>query len=384
MHAALVLTLLAAIDASTAGRAFHEIDAMCKADAGTMWGRSLCGPMVFADPRTRQAMTRDGAATIPDSIGIANTAVEWQGGTWTMVMWPLPESVIARRVLLAHESFHRLQKELALPVDSPRNAHLEDADARYWMRLEFRALARALATRSPEALRDALAFRARHRRDEERLLEMNEGLAEYTGYAMAIPRIDERIAPLVRRLASAEKSDSFARSFAYVTGPAWGTLIEMQDPHWTRKLPADAELARLADRAWNLPHDRSRHVPDEEAYGGSVVRAEEDARAAKKRQLLAAMRARYVEGAVLTIPLQQMQFTFDPNTVQPFGDLGTVYPTMEVRDVWGKIVVTAGGLISPDFKRLVVPADGEGYELTLNDGWRILPDVRQGDQTIGR
>jgi hypothetical protein len=382
MHAALVITLLAAIDASSATRAFQEVDAMCAADAGKLWGRPVCGPLVFADPRTREAMTRTGAAAIPDSIGIANTAVEWNGGTWTMVMWPLPQSVIARRVLLAHESFHRLQKELGLPQDSPRNAHLEEAEARYWMRLEWRALARALATGSPFAIQEALAFRARRHNDEERLLEMNEGLAEYTGYALAIPNVRERLAPLIRKLANAEKGDSFARSFAYTSGPAWGTLIEMQDPHWTRKLKADDDLGELAFRAWSLPQYRSRVLPKPKEYGGEAIRAEEDARAAKKRELLAAMRAKYVDGAVLTIPLRQMQFTFDPNTVQPFGDLGTVYPSMEVRDVWGKIVVTGGGLISADYSRLVVPAGGEGYVLTLSEGWKIVAGAREGDKTL--
>jgi len=390
MHAALVITLLAAIDLPSANRAFHEIDAMCAADAGRMWGRSLCGPMVFADPRTRQAVTRDGASTIPDSIGIANTAVEWNGGTWTMVMWPLPESVIARRALLAHESFHRLQKELRLPQDSPPNAHLDDAEARTWMRLEWRALARALATGDPHTVEEALAFRARHHVEEERLLEMNEGLAEYTGYALAIPVIRERIAPLVRKLAIADKGDSFARSFAYASGPAWGTLIEMKDPRWTRKVKGSEDVGEIARRAWKIPRSGAPETAALDAatsvaglrYGGEAIRAEEEARAAKKREILAALRSKFVDGAVLTIPLRQMQFTFDPNHVQPFGDLGTVYPSMEVRDVWGKIVVTGGGLISSDFSRLVVPASGEGYVLTLHEGWKIVAGAREGDKTV--
>ncbi|HKR66432.1 MAG TPA: hypothetical protein VJZ00_22085 [Thermoanaerobaculia bacterium] len=377
MHAALVVTLLAAIDLSNANRAFSEMDAMCAADAGRLWGRSLCGPMVFADASTRDAATREGAAKIPDSIGIANTAVEWNGKTWTMVMWPLPQNTIARRALLAHESFHRLQKDLGLPMSSPRNAHLDSADARASMRLEWRALARALATRDPHAVSEALAFRAQRHNEEERLLEMNEGLAEYTGYALAVPHVSERIAPLVRKLANAEKSETYARSFAYASGPAWGTLIEMKDPHWTRKVKPSDDLGAIARKLWGVSPSMN-----EEAYGAAAVRADEQARAEKKEKLLASLRAKFVDGPVLTIPLRQMQFTFDPNNVQPLGDLGTVYPSMEVRDVWGKIVVTGGGLISPDYQRLVVPASGEGYTLTLNEGWKIVPGVREGDTTL--
>jgi hypothetical protein len=117
-------------------------------------------------------------------------------------------------------------------------------------------------------------------------------------------------------------------------------------------------------------------------YGAEAIRAEENARATKKRELAAALRAKFVDGPVLVIPLKQMQFTFDPNNVQPLGDLGTVYPSMEVRDVWGKIVVTGGGLISADYSRLAVPAGGEGYTLTLSEGWKIVAGAREGDKTL--
>lgn len=372
MHALLAVALLASIDVASSNRAFAELEEMCAADNGRLWGRNVCGPVVFADPRTREAMTAEGAAAIPDSIGIANTAVEWNGKTWTMVMWPLPESVIGRRVLLAHESFHRLQKELGLPSANPQNAHLDEADARYWLRLEWRALARALATGEKEAVADAIAFRAKRRElfasDEERQLEMNEGLAEYTGYALALPHLRERIAPLVRRLANADKGERFARSFAYTSGPAWGTLIEMRDPRWTRKIKASDDLGKLAKHAWQI----ATAPLHPERYSGQAVRADEDARAETKRAMFAQLKAKFIDGPVVVIPFEQMQFTFDPNNVQPFGEYGTVYPSMEVRDVWGKIVVTGGALMSPDFRQLTVPASGEGYVLTLNEGWKIV------------
>lgn len=380
MQTLLAVALLASIDAAGAQRAFAELQAMCAADAGRLWGRSVCGPVVLANPQTREAMTAEGAATIPDSIGIANTAVEWNGKTWTMVMWPLPQSTISRRVLLAHESFHRLQKELGLPNDNPANAHLDTADGRYWLRLEWRALARALASGDRSALADALAFRAQRRAlfpdaaEEERKLEINEGLAEHTGYALAIPHLRERVAPLVRRLAGADKAERVARSFAYVSGAAYGALIEMRDPRWTRRVRGGDDLGAIAKRVWQIGDTPLRP----ELYDGPAVRADEDARAEKKRKMLAELRAKFIDAPVLVIPLEQMQFTFDPTNVQPFGEHGTVYPSMEVRDVWGKIVVTGGALMSPDFKTLRVPASGEGYTLTLHEGWEIR------DRRVGR
>lgn len=375
MHALLVVSLLAAIDLSSAQHGFAELDAMCAADGGRMWGRPICGPIVFAERDTREAVRRNGdkveSLRVPDTFGIANTAVDWDGTRWTMVMWPLPENATARRALLAHESFHRIQKDLGLPNASPANKHLDSLEGRYWMRLEWRALAQALKTLQVRAVEDALYFRAKRRAlfpgDEERQLEMNEGLAEYTGYALAAPS-DRRVL-LVSKLEAAEKREAFARSFAYASGPAWGTLLQIQDPGWTRRVKATDDLGELTRKAWGI---RKVRAGSEAAYGGATVRAEEEARDVKKRELLAALRAMFVDGPTLTIPLQQMSFTFDPNHVQPFEDRGSVYEGIEVRDVWGKVVAPKG-LIAPDFSKLIVPEGA--YELTAAEGWKVIDGV---------
>jgi hypothetical protein len=396
MHALLLVSLLASIDLGAARQAQSELQAMCDADRGRLWGRSVCGPIVFVERNTREAgPLADGNATrthVPDSIGIANTSVDWDARRWTMVIWPLPQSTISRRVLLGHESFHRVQRELGLPATNPANAHLDTAQGRYWMRMEWRALARALATgsatRSDEAVADALTFRARrlalakHAADEERLLMMNEGLAEHTGFALAIPCVRERIPSLVQKLAEAEQSETFARSFAYTSGPAWGALLDMRDARWTRRAKANVDLAELLQSI--RPSFVTGAVRTSE-YGGEAVLAEEEARAQRKRALMARLEATFVDGPVLTLPLEQMQFTFDPNHVQPFGDRGSVYETLELRDLWGTIVVRErGAWITSDFKRLIVPASGTGYDLTLHDGWNLIAGAREGDKTIRR
>ncbi len=386
----LLLALLASIDLALVQRAATEMEAMCAAEKQKLWGRSLCGPLAIADPKTRDAVQiLDGRVTtarVPEAVGIANTAVEWDGREWTMLMSPLPEDPTARRVLLAHESFHRIQKDLGFPATGPANTHLDTADARTLMRLEWRALTRALQTRDKAAVADALAFRAQRRAlasaaaEDERLLEMHEGLAEHTGWAMAVPRLRERVTHLAKKLEGGEKGDSFVRSFAYVSGPAWGALIEMRDPRWTRKVKATDDLGELARRAWNV----TPAVANASRYGGEAVRAEEDARTARKREQLARMRARYVEGPTLRVPLRKMQMTFDPNKLQPFEDLGTEYGTIELTDVWGKISVTGGAVVSSDWTRMILPANGDGYTLTLNPGWEVVAVGTKGDKTLAR
>ena len=345
--------MLLAIAIATLMSAFHELDEMCAQDDGKMWGVSLCGPTVFVEPQTRHFVARRGSevteGTMPASIGLANTAVEWQGDRWTMVMLPLPVDAYARRVLLAHESFHRIQPKLGLVTKEVANAHLDTIQGRYLMQMEWRALAAALGG-DRKALSDALAFREKRREmfpnaaAEEDALEKNEGVAEYTGTAFAEPSLSKRVPHLIEALRDAEKKATFTRSFAYATGPAWGALREMGY--------------------------------GEAKYGAAELMAAERARDQKKQALLRDLRARFIEGRVLTLPLHNMQFEMDPNKAQPFESYGTVYPTLTLRDDWGQIVVKSGGaLISSDWLQLKVPREpAENYTLSLNPDWKVEGD----------
>jgi len=126
---------------------------------------------------------------------------EAQALTWDMVANQTPR---VRNEMFLHESFHIVQIErLALFVSTVSSEHLDSLEGRYWLRLEWRALARALrGSGEPRALavREALAFRqARHARfpdkvESERALDINEGLASYTGTVVAAQSEAEAIA----------------------------------------------------------------------------------------------------------------------------------------------------------------------------------------------
>ena len=385
MHT-LAFILLAAIAPQ---QGFEELRAMCARDGERMWGVSLCGPTMIVDRQSRAIVANQAApALLPTEIGIANTAVGWNGVRWTMIVAPLPDDAFARKTLLAHESFHRVQETLGFPSAGPSNAHLDSVEGRYWLRLEWRALAKALRG-DRQAVRDALAFRAQRRTlfpsaaNDERALEMHEGLAEYTGVAFAEPDISKRVPHLADKLRDAEATPTFVRSFAYASGAAWGTLIEMKRPRWTHAAHAGDDLGKLTAEAWHV-----QNAADADAraiaYGGAALLTAEQKRDARKQAILREFRARFVDGAHLTIPLKHMSFEFDPNTAQPFASLGTVYPALTLRDDWGSIVVRRGGaLVASDWMSIIVPANsGDDYTLTLNSGWSVEPDQRAGDLRV--
>ena len=385
------LLLVQSIDPDLARQYFTEAEAICREDSGRLWGISLCGPMLFADPHTRAVVTNrhDREQRLPDHITPANTAIEWQGTRWTMVMWPLPAECQARARLMMHELFRRIQPELGLPAANPANGHLDTRDGRLWLQLEWRALSRALAASGPErieAIRDALRFRAERRRlfpgtaAEERALELNEGLAQYTGVRLCCGAPDA-----IRLLDQAPRAQSFVRSFAYASGPAYGLLLDDADPGWRKKVSAASDLGDMLAIA---PADANRTS----IYGGHALAAAEDERQRKRERLLSEYRARFVDGPVLVIKDSgKWQFTFDPLNVVPLPGHGSVYPNLRVTDAWGILTVTGGALMSGSFSSVAVPAPrdptarplrGNGWTLQPNQGWRLAPGARPGDYVL--
>lgn len=397
------------IDLAMAAEYFRQADAVCRRDAGELWGVSLCGPMLFADPATRQVAANRADAggalheeagvhvgRLPADVNIANTALEWSGVRWTMLPWPLPEDPEGRAVLLMHESFHRVQPELGMKAHNPANAHLDSLEGRYWLQLEWRALAAALESRDDarlQAIADALAFRQRRRAlfpdaaATENALERNEGLAEYTGVRLGAADPAARAAAKLRR---APDWPTFIRSFAYASGPPYGVLLDAVRPGWRRDLDDESDFGDLLGSAVELPPAEA--ASRAAVYDGPQVLAAETKRAEERAKRIADYRARLVDGPVLILPFQNMRISFDPLGLESFEDLGTVYPTLRVTDDWGILEVTAGGaFVDAGWSRAQVPAvferegavlRGEGWSLRLEPGWTLEPGKREGDVRI--
>ena len=203
------------------------------------------------------------AGVLPSDVVVANTATRWSGTLWTMVMWPSigPRPAQQRRLLM-HESFHRIQADLGLPAANANNPHLDSLEGRYWFLLELRALAEALrAEEAGPAIGDALAFRARRQslfegaEALERALENNEGLAEYTGYALRGTVEEETRLALARRLEGVDRESSSCAASPTPPGRL-RLLLDAADAGWRRSLQGLVRLAAtLAAAAKVSPAD---------------------------------------------------------------------------------------------------------------------------------
>jgi hypothetical protein len=306
-----------------------------------------------------------------------------------------------------HESFHRIQSDLGLPASDRANSHLATADGRIWTRLEWRALAEALlrtGTERKQSLTDALTFRARRQSqfpsaaDDERLLELNEGLAEYTGYAMSgLPRaaLYDRLAV---QLANYEQQDNFSRSFAYASGPAYAILLDASGVAWRKGLNVKSSLTALAAKAYAITHiDPATADSRSLRYTPSRMIADERTREKRRLEREATLRAKFIDGPTLTIPAASaFNYSFDPNGATPLQNAGTVFESSRVTDEWGVLNVSSGSVlmrrVSGPITAVVVsapagdnpPLKGDGWELQLNPGWSIRPAEKKGDWVVQR
>jgi len=402
------------IDLDLAKTYFAEAHRLAESDGGKLWGKSLAGPLLFVEPRTRFAVANQADAerkltpadglfvgTLPQSVPLASTAYRWAGTHWSMILWPLPDDKAERSVTLMHESWHRIQTDLGLPTNDPTNVHLDTLPGRYWLQLEWRALARALGSTSQEqsrAMEDALRFREFRRglfqaaRTDESKLELNEGLAEYTGFKLSGLTDAEKRRLLIKHFEIYPTMfATYVRSFAYLTGPAYGLLLDQHAAGWLRKIKPGDDLAEVLAAALGLklmPQSEAAARQRAASYDGEKLWAAETAREEARVAKVAAFRRLLVDGPVLTLRLGKFQMSFNPSQLVPLEGVGTVYPTLTVIGPWGKLDVHKAALITFDFKQVSVAAPfkaeattltGDGWELHLNAGWKAVNGNRKGD-----
>lgn len=400
------------IDTANALTGLREAAQACQMDASKLWGVSLCGPIALTDGETRLVLANDtvpgrpflpytGAflTTAPSGIGFANTSFSWANRQWAMILLPLPADRFDRISLVMHEVFHREQGTLRLAGSDPANNQLDVLEGRHLFRLELRALAAALdalAQGSPDVrthIVDALLFRAQRRvlypvaDSLEPALEMQEGLAEYTGDRLAMTLTGENASRVARRLRDFETNPTYVRSFAYATGPALGLLLDHLSPTWHSDVRVNRDPARLLAAAvgFHAPSNLA-HVVRQRAqiYGDVAIMAQELARDSTRRVRMADYRKRLIDGPTITFRQTDVSRGFNPQTLIGFDSIWTIYPAGVFGADWGSLDVKKGGaMVANDFRTLRVEAPqtpvtpdmrtvrGPGWTLTLSPSWSL-------------
>jgi hypothetical protein len=404
------------------------------ADAGKLWGAPLnTVPWLGVDGHsvllTQAPAAEDYAPTmgvwkgpLPASIAGSNSSVNWAGRMWAMVQLPLPGDSLVTQRLLIHEAMHALQPAVlpAPPYSETATGAgiLDEASGRTSLRLEWRALTRALRFSGAErdsALHDALLFRAARYAisapDEitrERAMDVKEGIPEYTAWKLSgSPRVDF----LASVDSAPAKMPSFVRSFVYYTGPAYAMLLDdYTGGAWRRSLSAHPDLETMAAEAIASRHFTNAALiraalvskPDGTtsselvraartrslAYGGAEIVAEENTRWARRQQELARYRTEFLDGPTIRVQSRSLSISFDPRRQASLGDSGTVMANLAWKNADGSsLSAPDGALINQSFSELRVPrgdahlapgvitqlttVHGDGWTLVLAPGWVV-------------
>ena len=397
----------AQVDQLRAQEYFKEAQALCERDGGRLWGVSLCGPMVIADAATGTIATSQPppAGDRPRALGYVNAPVQWGGITWSAYIWEMipKDDQGERGRLFMHELFHCIQPRLGLTTGGlavVENSHLDSLEGRYWMRLEWRALARALGASGAartSAIADALAFRAaRHQRCPgaaagEHIVDINEGIATYTQFVTGSEGAQDAIRNAVAGLAAAESGTSFVRTFAYASGAGYGLLLDALSPGWHRKITGASDVGQLLRAAAGVTA-----APDAAAAAArndaASLRVAEEQRDREQQAIIAELRRRYVDGPVLIVPragrgsVNNMGATVRPGA-------GTVFRAMANKGAWGFFDAQGGAHVSADGETISLPAPvvvdattlkGDGWTATVGPGWTVQPGPRPGSFRVVR
>jgi hypothetical protein len=386
----------------TAAIYFQEI----KTDAAKyrdLWNTDLYGPILLVDavnrklyanyPDSAGVLKQEGTiytGHLPEAVNIANTSIMWNGRSWAMVMLPLPENKNDRLDLLSHELFHRSQPALGFHVANADNNHLDSRDGRIYLRLEVEALRQALlavdSSQRSTHLDDAMFFRRtryslfKGAASSENAMELNEGLAEYTGLVMS-DRDDSEIKKyLEQKITEFQGWPTFVRSFAYVTVPIYGIILRNIDKEWNLKITDTVNLTDFFTKSLGISVPVNLCPVCFSQYGFEKITEEETRRETEKQQRIDEYKTIFIKNPHLVIRFEKMNISFDPRNLVPLEGYGTVYPTMRISDNWGILTVTAGALLGSGWDKVTLSepvqiatatVSGRGWILQLSKAYSV-------------
>ena len=383
---------------------FDELEIILENDSDKFWNKKLYGPILIVDPEKRTFYANENNAynsfkqigtiytdTLPKEINIANTAIDWDDKSWTMLISPLPEEKHSRNNLFIHELFHRIQPEIGFDkLTDQSNSHLDLPGSRILLKLELESLKKALTDETERNIhiKNAFVFRLQRYindkiKNAENSLELNEGLAEYTGVMLSGRPGKELASHFIKSINLFYQNPTFVRSFAYHTTPVYGYLLSLINKSWHKNISQESNLTDYSINAFDIeiPADLEKHsLANRDKYNYKMIVEQENAREKERLVKVEQYKNKYIEKPTLRLLFENMNISFDPRNIMPLEDYGTVYPNIRVTDNWGILTVNNGALLSTDWSNIIVsePTEinenlvkGDGWTLELKQEWRV-------------
>jgi hypothetical protein len=392
-----------------ASRYFKEIEEICNRDSGRLWGKNLYGPLMYVERGSRRIVanqtdnegllkSKNGIYTglYPKELILSNAPVKFGGTQFAMVPLPPEEDDYRIKTRAIHSLFHRFQENEGVTGSSFNANNMDEKEARLWIKLEWKALRKAINTGGDErqlAVRDALIFRGSNRElyhkyaGDENKFETYEGLATFTYTLLCTNSREEFKTRLFENLDRVYSMQSYARSYGFIHGALYAFLL-YDKGYDVRNIKTDSfDLGNAVKELYNIELPSiCRDVAGSLAvnYDIATVNIEEEKRDTDIRESVHKQTSLFTERPVVFLELESPYFDFEPEDVHSLDTLGTLYNSLRVSDNWGKLTVEKGGcLVSNNLKFLRITAkafkadkshiSGEGWHLILNSDWELIP-----------
>jgi hypothetical protein len=387
---------------------FREVETICNNDNGKLWGKNLYGPLMFVDRQTRKIFAnqpdkegilkeKNGVYTgdFPKELIINNKPQQFGGTLFALVLLPPQEDDYRIKTRAIHSFYHCFQKTSGIEPAVFNTKHMDDKNARLWLKLEWRALRNAINNKGelrPQAIRDALIFRGARRElypmsaNEENKFENYEGLATFTFITLCEDSAGESKRRLIENLDRAYRFQSYGRNYGFIHGALYAFLAHEKGFEF-RTIHSDTiDLGNEVKTLYNIQLPSiCRDVAGSLAlsYDIESIYKEEEQRLADIKERIHNEISTFTEKPVVYLELESPYFDFEPEDIRSLDTLGTIYTAMRVSDNWGKLTVDKGGcLVSYNLKFLRITAKnfkesknhvyGDGWNLILTNDWELV------------
>ena len=138
-------------------------------------------------------------------------------------------------------------------------------------------------------------------------MELNEGLATYTGNMMSGRSDAETISYFEKKLIEFQKWPTFVRSFAYLTTPIYGFILNRKDKIWNSQISDTTNLTSYFIRAFGLTVPVILCPDCLNKYGSERIINEETKREEDRVKQITEFKKVFVEQPHLEIRLEKSQ-----------------------------------------------------------------------------
>ena len=257
---------------------FSDLKEHLSKENGKLWNIQLYGPILLIDennqiiianePDSSKVLSKNGKVfigTLPKDMPISETTINWNGKLWAMVPLTILLSMDHNEQIsiLTHELYHRIQSKVGLSnIQQKKCNHLDKLDGRIYLKLELEALKMALRTNNKETqikhIKNALLFRLYRQqlfsnaKESENSLELNEGIAEYTGTILSNWDDKGLRNHYIQAIDTLYKNRTFNRSFAYRTTPIYGYYMNKRNKDWNKEINNKTDLTEYITKQFNV------------------------------------------------------------------------------------------------------------------------------------